>query len=127
MRDAYWSRALSARLSRRRMVSSFGAGTLGGVILTACGRSDSGSKSSVAPKSDKSGLLAEAEDTTKKAVSGGVWQDSRTSDPATLDVVANNSSLSWNEMLNVYSQLAKAGIRSNKPEAFEGDAAQSWE
>src|ERR1051325_10887657 len=98
-------------------------------MLAACGSGGFWSSSSggSAKNRDKSGLLAEPVDSTSQAVAGGIWEDMRTSDPTTLDVIANNSSLSWGEMNLVYSQLAKAGVRSNRPENFEGDAAQSWE
>lgn len=124
MTRGYWNNILAARTTRRRAVAASGSAALAAAFLAACG---GGSNEKSSAHRDKSGLLSEPEDTTKKAVPGGVFQTSRTDDPTTLDVISNISSLSWTDMLQVYSHLAKAGVRSNQPDAFEGDAAQSWE
>src|SRR5436190_14413436 len=124
MSKGYWNQVLDARTTRRRALAASGSAALAGAFLAACG--GGGSNEAKAGK-DKSGLLSGPEDTTKKAVPGGVFQTSRTDDATTLDVLSNISSLSWTDMLQVYSHLAKAGVRSNQPNAFEPDVAQSWE
>jgi ABC-type transport system substrate-binding protein len=73
------------------------------------------------------GLLSMPEDTTAQAVKGGDYPTYRTDDAVTLDPISNTSSLSWDDMLHVYSHLTKAGLKSNQASAFEGDAAESWE
>jgi ABC-type transport system substrate-binding protein len=123
MSGNYWASVLNGRIRRRRALAIAGGSAFGAALLAACG---GGSDDDAGPR-DTSGLLSEPEDTTKQAVRGGTWQTSRTDDPVTLDVTLNNSSLSWTDMLQVYQHLTKAGLSSNKPEAFEGDAAGSWE
>ena len=125
MDNNYWSNILSRRLNRRRALAGTVAAGGAAAFLAACG-GGSGTTEDTGPK-DSSGLLSKPQDTTNKAVKGGIWLSSRTDDPVTLDVTLNNSSLSWLDMLHVYQHLTKAGIRSNQPDAFEGDAAASWE
>jgi len=119
MLDSYWTKISRRQMNRRTALLASGAAGLGAALFAACGGgSDNGPKTG-----DKSGLLSQPEDTSKRAVRAGVWQSYRTDDPTTLDPISNISSLSWNDMLYVYSHLTKAGIRSDKPDAFEGDAA----
>ena len=124
MANNYWSSLMQQRMSRRRALAATGAAGIAAAFVAACG---GGEDSVDSGPRDSSGLLSQPEDTTSKAVKGGIWQTSRTDDPVTLDVTLNNSSLSWQDMLQVYQHLTKAGIKSNQPDAFEGDAAASWE
>jgi peptide/nickel transport system substrate-binding protein len=146
MTSNYWSKVTRQRITRRRALLVTAAGAAGSALVLACGGDDegggggaqtttgpstgatSGAGPTVAPTSPtSSGLLGTAEDTSAQAVTGGVFQTYRTDDALTLDPISNTSSLSWTDMLHVYSHLTKAGLKSPNAAAFEGDAASSWE
>ena len=73
MSQDYWSSFTSGRLNRRRALAGTGAGVLGAAFLAACGGGSSDSKSTeeTSASKDKSGLLAEPQDTSSKAKAGG--------------------------------------------------------
>ena len=124
---SYWSTTLSRRVSRRRALAGTVAASGAAAFLAACGGGTKEDDADSITSRDKSGLLSEPQDTSAQARRGGVFQHYRTDDATTLDVLVNNSSLSWPDMLQVYSHLTKAGLRSNSPDAFEPDAASKWE
>src|SRR5687768_17756512 len=100
MPESYWSNQLHHRFGRRRALAISGT-TAAAAFIAACGGGSSGTTGKDGGAA-KNNLLAEPEDTTKKAVRGGVWQTSRTDDATTLDVITNISSLSWTDLLQVY-------------------------
>jgi ABC-type transport system substrate-binding protein len=108
-------------------VSSGGATGASGASSSGAPSASSGSSGGSGASGAASSLLATATETTDRAVPGGDFPTYRTDDAVTLDPISNTSSLSWDDMLHVYSHLTKAGLRSNQASAFEGDAAESWE
>src|SRR5579872_5484286 len=82
----YWSKVLEQRLSRRRSLAATGAAAAGMALLAACG---GGSKSNGAGGSssakDKSGLVAQIQDTSKTAKRGGDFKWSQASEPLHFD------------------------------------------
>jgi ABC-type transport system substrate-binding protein len=127
----YWSRVLQNRSSRRRVVAASGGAMAAAGLLAACGgRSSSSGKSGSA---DKSGLLGKWEDTSGKAVPGGVWQDWIVGDTSTWDVNSTNQTTAVQEYLAVYETLTKAHPIPNAERRFSstsdivGEFADSWE
>src|SRR5690348_16217017 len=64
----YWSTALAKRITRRRALVTTAGGAAAAAFLAACG----GSNSSSAPATPASSLLDKPNDTTSKAVRGGI-------------------------------------------------------
>ncbi|MPZ49158.1 MAG: hypothetical protein GEU75_07645 [Dehalococcoidia bacterium] len=127
MEESYWSKILRGRQATRRRLLTGAAGIAGSGLalsLIGCGGgSDDGN-------GDASGLLGKAEDTTAKAVAGGVYPDFLGTDIHTMDPLLVSQRASFGPMLYVYSLLLKAGIStSKKPGTAEvtGDAAESYE
>src|SRR3954471_16270705 len=77
---SYWTRLLSNRSSRRRVLTATTGTALGASFLAACGGGGSDAKGGSAdsgPK-DASGLLSSPVDTTAKAKRGGVLKRNAT-------------------------------------------------
>ena len=68
--NAYWSKVLDHRTSRRRVVAASAATALGAAFLTACGSSDGGGSA----KAPSSSLVTKPVDTVKQAVRGGTMK-----------------------------------------------------
>jgi ABC-type transport system substrate-binding protein len=77
---SYWTRHFTQRMSRRRALAATGAASVGAALLAACG-SDGGSGDAQGGSS----LITKAEDSTKRAKRGGLWQNYVTADVQTLD------------------------------------------
>src|SRR6266540_6685386 len=103
MTGGYWNRLLESRLSRRRALAAAGAVTLGAAFSAACGNNDGSTK-------DASSLLSRPEETTAKAVPGGIWQDQLDGDILHLDVNLNASSTSFGQMSPTYEHLLKYSL-----------------
>ena len=56
MESNYWSKTLSGRINRRRLIAASGASALGAAFLAACGGGDDGESSG---SSDKTSLIIE--------------------------------------------------------------------
>src|SRR4051794_4697463 len=94
--STYWSRINLQRHSRRRALMTAGGASLGAALLAACGSGTSTSKDQ-GPK-DTSGLLAQAQDTTKQAKRNGVLRAYSNFDPATLDAYGGGPITSYFEL-----------------------------
>ncbi len=122
---SYWNDILQSRLSRRRVLAGtagVGAGVLA-LSLSGCSGDDEGAKTK-----DRSGLLTQVEDSTKKAQVGGIWPHYETEKLTGISPLgaAQNSGLG----AYVYSRLLrnKAFISPEAIEAgVEPDLATSWE
>jgi peptide/nickel transport system substrate-binding protein len=128
----YWNQALSQRVTRRRGITTVGAGAMGAAFLAACGGSDSGgsggSGSSGAVK-DASGLLTTPVDTIKEAKRGGTLKRNFNSDFPSLDPSANNSGSSG-LYESVFARLIafKPGIlKPGQEDEIVPEVAESWE
>src|SRR4051794_8217745 len=76
MDGSYWSKALEARLGRRRVLAATGGGLAGAALLAACGgNDDSGGKTK-----DKSSLVSKPADDFKQAKRGGTLKSYHFSD-----------------------------------------------
>jgi ABC-type transport system substrate-binding protein len=107
------------------LAAAAGAGAASALLAACGGGSDDGS----AAVSDRSGLLAQPQVTTKNAAPGGVWQSYRIRDVTQFDPMDAQVGVLLHA-LNAYSQPVKfkTGTPDNVPDgSFEGDAAQSWE
>src|SRR5438874_13253510 len=82
MTGNYWNNVLESRLSRRRALAATGGAALGAAFLTACGGSDSSSKSN----EPKSNLITKVDDTTKQLKRGGVMKTYWDADISDYDV-----------------------------------------
>src|SRR6266511_4308859 len=100
MASNYWSTMLEQRLNRRRALVATGATAAGAAFLAACG----GGKEGGDGTPDKSGLLSEPEDTTKRAKRGGTSKWFFTAENATLDIHVAGSPLNTPRCM-VYSDL----------------------
>ena len=75
MSNRYWDGLVQTRLNRRRVIAGTGAAALGAAFLAACGGgSDSSSSSDKGGTKSSSDKLFKPADTSKQAVSGGIWQ-----------------------------------------------------
>jgi len=126
----YWNKTLEARVGRRRLLATSGAGALGAAFLAACGGDDDSSGSGGGSgDSGSSGLLTKVEDTSSKAKNGGTWVNPLTSenflnmDP--YGVAVGSAQAPW-----VYSRLVRYKA-AKYPELVQGDVesdgAESWE
>jgi len=85
---SYWAQLTEQRLSRRRTLSAVGGAGIGAVLLAACGGKEN-------DQQDASSLVSRPEETTSKAVPGGIWQDQLDGDILHLDINVNTSSTSF--------------------------------
>lgn len=122
MSNNYWSRVLNKRIGRRRAILASSTWAVAGSLALACGSNDKG-------QTDSSGLLSKPEDTTAKAVPGGVWQDQVDGDVVGLDVNLNISSTSFGQMSPTYEHLMKYSLGHGNPinGAVVGEVAESFE
>jgi ABC-type transport system substrate-binding protein len=123
--SSYWSSVLQSRHSRRRALAGSGGIALGAAFLAACGGDSSSSSSGGA-----SGLLSKPEDTTKKAVRGGILPDMQTSDLASFDPQFGTVIAGYGIFWVAASQFVrtKPGIYPNESDSEpQGDMAESWE
>src|SRR5262245_49407668 len=124
MEDNYWSKVVAGRTLTRRRLLSGAAGLAGSGLalsLIGCGGTESGCP-------DASGLLGKPEDSTAKAVPGGVYPDYLGTDIHTMDPLLVSQRASFGPMTYVYSLLLKAGISTSKkpgPGDITGDAVES--
>jgi len=118
----YWERILKSRLNRRRVLAASGATALAATIAAACGGDDSDSSGR------SSSLLTVPQDTSDKAVPGGVFPTSDDVDLATADPHRAPGLIPLEKLLSAYDFLVKYGKGTegrNGP--ITGDAAESWE
>src|SRR5688572_25531085 len=105
----YWAQLGTQRLSRRRTLSAVGGAGVGALLLAACGGGkDEGSQ-------DASSLVSKPEETTSKAVPGGVWQDQLDGDILHLDINLNASSTSFNQLSPIYEHLLRYSPSKGDP------------
>src|SRR5690349_8889445 len=110
MAQDYWHNLSSSRLTRRRALAGSSGAALGAAFLAACGSGSSGGSSSNDKDTtkDKSGLVAEPQDTTSKAKAGGTIKTFYTADILHFDVLSSNSSSTVNDGTPfVYSRMVK--------------------
>ena len=127
---SYWNKALGARLTRRRAMVSAGTASAAAAILAACGSGGSSKKDAEIKKLiDKSGLTAEAVDTTAQAKRGGTLKRNVVADPPSLDPMNNYTQLvPFYE--TVYGRLVsfKPGhLGPASEDAIDGDLCDQWE
>ena len=125
----YWHKTLAARIGRRRLMASSGAGALGAAFLAACGGDDNSGGGGSGDSGSGSGLLTKVEDTTSKAKNGGTWVNPLPSenflnmDP--YGVAVGSAHAPW-----VYSRLVRYKA-AKYPDLVQGDVesdgAESWE
>src|SRR5437764_14321250 len=82
MKESYWTRVLTGRLSRRRALAVTGVTAAGAALLAACG----GGSAKTSSGGDKSGLIATPVDTSKQAKRGAINKWFLTSEPADFDL-----------------------------------------
>jgi hypothetical protein len=105
------------------------SGLAAALMLAACGGGSS--KNETKEPEDKSGLMGKVEDTTAKAVKGGVWPSSFMADTPHFDGMVGGSG-PWFENHFAYGYLLKAPVFNKlKGEQIDtsvvGDVAESWE
>jgi peptide/nickel transport system substrate-binding protein len=123
MNHDYWSTITLGRIARRRLLAGVTASAGAAAFLAACGGGDSGGS-----KSDKGGLVAEPQDTTKQAKRGGILKDRAFADAPTLDITTpNNPATPFTH--DVYSGLVQFIPGYFKPTENEvgPDLAESFE
>src|SRR5687767_6959551 len=103
MEGNYWSRVLHSRVSRRRVLSTAGAATLGAAFLTACGGGDDEAK----PALDESGLVTLPRDESKDGKAGGIMPWNHGALEFVLDPSRAPSFTSWGMIGPLYSSLLK--------------------
>src|SRR5688500_2653890 len=106
MGTTYWSKVVGSRISRRRAMAAPGGFALGAAFLAACGGSDS--KEPQNP--DKSGLLSQRDDTSSKAVPGGILPQRREGGQVVLDPHITAGARAYGEVNPVYSTLTKFSL-----------------
>ncbi len=121
----YWDRIATGRVSRRSMMrSAAGVSAVGAALaLLGCGDNKSSSQSSAGTT-----LTSKPEDTSAKAVKGGILDISKGSDPPSFDFVAPSAAPDYSG--HGYSRLIKyEAIKYPKPAVANvvADAAMSWE
>ena len=118
----YWTRALGARLNRRRVL--IGASSLGvsAAVLAACGGSSSGRKEKT------SSQITQPVDTSKQAKRGGSFPSSVPVDVTSFDTELAPPSATYHTS-RVYNRLLrrKPGYLKPYSEEIEGDIASGWE
>src|SRR5204863_1320351 len=124
------------RLNRRRALGLTGGAALGAAFLAACGGGSNSGGSGTSPetqstaKKDKSGLVTQADDTSKSAKAGGVFKWSNTVEPNHLDGLAQGQS-----QLNIFNGMVYTSLVQNKvgykvPSSYNEvvpEMAESWE
>src|SRR5687767_1036131 len=80
--ESYWSRFLSNRTKRRRVLAATAATGLGAAFLAACGGGDGGSEGS----KDQTSLIFKPEDSLKQAKRGGILKDRANGDAPSFSV-----------------------------------------
>jgi hypothetical protein len=117
VRNDYWNKIVSQRLSRRRALAAAGGGAVGAAFLAACGGDDNnGGSTGASGNADKSGLLATSEDSTSKAKAGGTWPHYVTDEVRTMDPLNNASAgTGINNQAFAYSRFFqwKPGVGQN--------------
>src|SRR5688572_17504105 len=101
MSDSYWTARLHRRLSRRRMLAASSAGVAGAAFLAACGGGDSDSDK------DVSKLVSKPEDTTSKAVKGGVLGYFTNADPESFDPFLSGAASIRDANQPIYQRLLR--------------------
>ncbi|HEV2173610.1 MAG TPA: ABC transporter substrate-binding protein, partial [Nitrospira sp.] len=122
----YWSGVLENRYSRRRALAGSAGIALGAAALAACG---GGGKSS-SRSGGASGLLTQPEDTTKKAVRGGILPDTQIHDVAGFDPQHGTVIAGYGIFWACCSQFlrVKPAIYPNESQNEPlPDMAESWE
>lgn len=125
---SYWAATLQSRLNRRRALA--GAATLGaGAIalsMAGCGSDGDGGSSG---GEGESSLLSKVEDTSSKAVPGGIYQSFEPSDIQGMDPNGGSSARAQFVSYFVYPRLVKnkTSYTGSRTEEKEGDLAESWE
>src|SRR5215471_2253915 len=128
--NGYWAGITRSRIGRRRLLATTSAGALGAAFLAACGGNDDNNKTpSAADKEKAASLAVKPQDTTSKAVKGGVYTASINADPVAFDVIGGGAP-DVPHPARVYSRIVK--YQSFKyPDPVQpvavADAAQSWE
>ena len=123
----YWHKTLAARIGRRRLMASSGAGALGAAFLAACGGGDDNGGGS-GDTGSTSSLLTKVEDTTSKAKPGGNWVNPLASDVLNMDpygVTIGSAHAPWG-----YSRMViyKPAAYPASPEGeVTPDGAESYE
>jgi peptide/nickel transport system substrate-binding protein len=118
-----WTRLASNRLSRRRTLAITGAGALGAAFLAACGGGGSSSEKS----SDKSGLLANAADTTKQAKVGGIWRSTYARDATSFDPAFQGTGANALARTNNTLVTFQMGVLSDSTANVIPELVQAWE
>src|SRR5262245_46139847 len=117
-------------LSRRQVLAGISAAGGAGVLVALGGGGGSSSRGG-GEQSDSSSLLSKPQDTTSKAVAGGVYKIYTTLDIITFDVIATNTVFPYLAIGNyTYPRLLK--FKTAKYPDFpegdaEGDLAESFE
>ena len=126
MATNYWSKIMTKRMKRRRLLATIAGTSLAAATLAACG-DDSDEGSSGASK----GLLSQRTDTTKQAVPGGVWPLTHPEDQLNFDLNTHGDTSSYHYASKTYENLLRygrgAGNRPPPAGEISGDAADSWE
>ncbi len=155
MRETYWSSIVHGRIQRRRALAVSASFAASAAFLAACGSGSSNNKGSSssstagsgatpttsassgsssssgasgATSSAQPGLLAQPQDTTAQAKTGGVLKDYVLADPRSLDPA--NPQANYNLIAPwVYSTLlvAKPGHLKAPTGELQGQLAESWE
>ncbi len=122
MDSDYWSSLLWRSATRRRAITTAGAGARGAAFLAACG----GNSSSEGGRG--AGLVAKTQNTTKDAKRGGVLKLSQRTEPPHFDPHALAAAISALTAM-MYSRLlqVKPGELKGSDGTVEADAAESWE
>src|SRR5688572_17594845 len=123
MANDYWSRLVSGRANRRRVLGVTAVTGLGAAFLAACGGGSDGGRQEAA------GLVAKMDDTSNRAKPGGVLVDSRNADTSSLDPFASNSLVTSGINAFVYGRLTKLehGRLADPSGEVVGELAESWE
>ncbi len=118
----YWNQLIEGRVGRRRLLAGTASAGAAALFLAACGGSKSGSDN------EAQGLLNKPVDSTKEAVKGGTFKDSRNADIGNWDP---HTSGAWWSFVNpaIYGRITrlKAGYMTPASGEVVGDLAESWE
>jgi peptide/nickel transport system substrate-binding protein len=125
----FWAKNLKGRLSRRRALAAAGVAGLGAGAAALVGCGGGGSSGSSEGSKQETSLLTKIEDTTSKAVAGGIFASYQDSDIQGFDPNGGSSARAQFIAYNSYLRLVKNKTSFNgvHTEEKEGDAAESWE